>query len=139
VRPLPEQAAGLTVAGDRDEQTHVPSERVRGQGVDGRIGVHGQVPLGLGRHHDALDGDRGAEDRVRPRDTAEQALEVRRARQVLLLDRAERSLRQVRSLALRPQVWLALHQVGRGDQGEQARVLVPAGRGHVAFGVEGGD
>jgi hypothetical protein len=62
---------------------------VREQGGQRGIGVLGQALLGLGRQHDALDGERGAVHALGPGDRAEQALQVVARGQALLLDRGQ--------------------------------------------------
>lgn len=91
VGPLTQQAHRPTVTVHRHEQPHVLALRVRREGIDGGVGVLGQVTLGAGRDDDALDGEGDPVDGLGPGHPAEQRLELRRARQVLLLDRGERA------------------------------------------------
>ena len=77
---------------------------------------------------------------LRPPHPAEERLQRGGPRQVLLLDR-----RQGAGCAVGGpgegdgQLWLRLGEVGGVDQGEDPRVLVPAGGGDVPLRLEGGD
>ena len=82
---------------------------------------------------------RATGDGLGPRHTAEQRLQVRGGRKILLLDRRQGALGEVRAAQPGAQVRLPLEEVRGRHQGEEAGVLVPPGRGDVPLGVEGGD
>ena len=137
---LPQQADRPAVPVDGDEEADVLALRVVGEGVDGLGGVLRQVALRAGRDDDPLDGDRGPVHGVRPGDPPEERLQRRGLRQVLLLDRGERTGSAVGGVieGVR-ETGLGLDERGGLDEREDPGVLVPPGRGDVPFRLECGD